>query len=113
MTTAGKFSLQPSISNHLSQAHTGGALAHAEHVGIIMLAAHFCRENIGAQSSADALAFIGGNGNADAGAANQNTTLSTALTTSDILAELFSKIRIINTILIIGAVVDDFDTLVS
>ena len=58
MTTTGKFSFQPSVGNHFCQTYAQNTLAHAENVGIVMLAAHFSGENITAQSSANALAFI-------------------------------------------------------
>ena len=90
MTAAGKFGLQPSIRNHLGQAHASGALAHAEHIGIVVLTAHLRRENIGTQGSANALAFISSNGNANTSATNQDATLSTTLTTGVGLAEMIT-----------------------
>ena len=113
MTAAGKFGLQPSIRNHLGQAHASGALAHAQHIGIIVLPAHFSRENISAQSSTNTLALVGGNGDANAGTTNQDATLSAAGAAGNVLSQLFRKIRVIDAVLTVGTVVNDFDALFS
>ena len=112
MTSAGKLSVQPSVRNHLCQTNAQNALAHAQNISIVMLTGHLRRENIAAQCSADALAFISSNGNTNTGAADKNTSFCTTFTASDILAELFSEIRIIYRILAVGTMVNNLDTLV-
>ena len=112
MTTTGKFGFQPGVGNHFCQTYAQNTLAHAENVGIVMLTAHFSGENITAQSSTNALAFISSDRNTDAGTANQNALLRTAGTAGNILAQLSSIVRIIYGIFAVGTMVNNLDAFI-
>jgi hypothetical protein len=72
MTSAFKIAPQPGIDNHFRQFKTYHARAKGQHIGVIMLPRKLRRIGLTAHHRTNAGVFIGGDGDPDAGAADQD-----------------------------------------
>ena len=79
MASALKLRFEEHFYHALGHILPSKARANGHHVGIVVAAGHLCLQAVGAMGAADALDFIGGNGNADAGGADHNAPVTLAL----------------------------------
>ena len=109
MTTAQEFGLYPDADDLTRRAEARHAAAHGQYVGIIMFPRHPGRIDIMAERRANPLDFIGGNGNADARAAEHDAPIRCPA--GDIPAYFFRYIGIIHRIRGKGSHIPDFNIL--
>ena len=70
--------IEERVHNLERKARAGHARAHREDVGVVVLARSLGREAVAAQRRADALELVGNNGDANAGAADDDTAVTLA-----------------------------------
>ena len=78
VATALKFCGKEGLHDTLGQIGTYDARPEGEHIGVVVTAAHLRHEGIGAQGAAYAADLVGGDGDADAGGADDDALLTLA-----------------------------------
>ena len=102
-----KLGVKPGPDHHRGVRRARNPLAEAKHVGGVMLSAHSGRENRFHVSSTNPGNFIGGDAHADAGAADENSSLAGAVDHG--VAGLGGIVRVIHALGALRAEVDEFD----
>src|SRR6266542_599964 len=105
VAAAGELRVEPRAENLKTGLASSQPSGQREHVGVVVLAAHPRREDIAAESRADAGDLVGRDGHADARAADENAAFDLAY--RDGLGDLERVVGIVDRVGAVGAEVDD------
>ena len=100
-----KLGVEPFVDNHLGELGAHDASAKGEHVGIVVHAGELGAEGLGAHDGANALDLIGGQADADAGTADQDTQVD--VTVGNGLTHLVAGDGVVKALGGVGAKVHD------
>ena len=79
MTAALKLRVQKDVYDPLRHVGTDHPGAHGQHIGVVVAAGELGGEGIAAQGAADAVDLVGGDGDADAGGADDDAPVTAAV----------------------------------
>ena len=98
MAAAFKLGVQKDLYDTLGQFGADDPGTHGQHIGVIVAAGHLSGQGIAAQGTANTLDLVGGDGNADAGGADDDAPVT--LAGGDRFCGGFSENRIVTAFLV-------------